>query len=468
MVNVIKNMRYLQAVYIISALVALCGAQWDAHFDQGRSTIVHLFEWKWDDIAQECESYLGPKGFGGVQISPPSENLVVSSSNRPWWERYQVVSYKLTTRSGDESALKSMIDRCNAAGVRIYADAVINHMTGMGGSGTAGSSADSDNKNYPGVPFGSGDFHSSCTVNNYQDASNVRNCELVGLKDLDQSKDYVRQKIVEYLNHLVDLGVAGFRVDAAKHMWPADLAAIYGGLKDSKFGGKPFIYQEVIDLGGEAVKKTEYTQLGNVLDFEYGSRLGGMFQNRDKLTYLKNWGTEWGLLDGLAATCFIDNHDNQRDGGDGILTYKKSKQYKMAIAFMLAHPYGTARIMSSYDFNDKDQPPPQDSQGNIIGAGFNQDGTCTNGWICEHRWREIANMVAFRNIALGTEITKWWSNGDNQIAFGRGDKGFVAFTQGGDLNQGLETMLPDGTLVENNVCIHSDNVANLYNNLLYS
>jgi len=30
-----------------------------------------------------------------------------------------------------------MVDRCNAVGVRIYADVVINHMCGDGGSGTS-------------------------------------------------------------------------------------------------------------------------------------------------------------------------------------------------------------------------------------------------------------------------------------------------------------------------------------------
>jgi alpha-amylase len=59
-------------------------------------------------------------------------------------------------------------------------------MTGMNGVGTSGSSADHDGMNYPAVPYGSGDFHSPCEVNNYQDADNVRNCELVGLRDLNQ------------------------------------------------------------------------------------------------------------------------------------------------------------------------------------------------------------------------------------------------------------------------------------------
>lgn len=65
----------------------------------------------------------------------------------------------------------------------------------------------------------------------------------------------MRQKIVDYMNHLVSLGVAGFRIDAAKHMWPSDLEAIYGRINSlSSYhgfgdGARPFIYQEVIDFG---------------------------------------------------------------------------------------------------------------------------------------------------------------------------------------------------------------------------
>ena len=59
--------------------------------------MVHLFEWHWDTIAAECENFLGPHKFGGVQVSPPNENRPVTLPNgdRPWWERYQPVSYKV-------------------------------------------------------------------------------------------------------------------------------------------------------------------------------------------------------------------------------------------------------------------------------------------------------------------------------------------------------------------------------------
>jgi len=45
---------------------------------------------------------------------------------------YQPTAYKLNGRMGTRAQLKDMIDTCRAAGVRVYADAVINHMTGGG------------------------------------------------------------------------------------------------------------------------------------------------------------------------------------------------------------------------------------------------------------------------------------------------------------------------------------------------
>lgn len=46
-----------------------CKAQFNPHNWRDRSTIVHLFEWKWSDVAIECERFLGPNGFAGVQVN---------------------------------------------------------------------------------------------------------------------------------------------------------------------------------------------------------------------------------------------------------------------------------------------------------------------------------------------------------------------------------------------------------------
>jgi alpha-amylase len=48
--------------------VANIHAQKDPNIVAGRSAIVHLFEWKFSDIADECEGFLASKGYGGVQV----------------------------------------------------------------------------------------------------------------------------------------------------------------------------------------------------------------------------------------------------------------------------------------------------------------------------------------------------------------------------------------------------------------
>ena len=72
--------------------------------DAESRVIVHLFEWRWDDIAEECETVLGPLGYDAVQVSPVVENALVTDPPRPWWERYQPVSYEVGNRSGSREA----------------------------------------------------------------------------------------------------------------------------------------------------------------------------------------------------------------------------------------------------------------------------------------------------------------------------------------------------------------------------
>lgn len=49
---------------ILISISLFCGVfgQFDPNFVGNRQGIVHLFEWKWLDIADECETFLGPKG----------------------------------------------------------------------------------------------------------------------------------------------------------------------------------------------------------------------------------------------------------------------------------------------------------------------------------------------------------------------------------------------------------------------
>ena len=94
------------------------------------------------------------------------------------------------------------------------------------------------------------------------------------------------------------------------------------------------MYQEVINLGGEPIKNTDYTSIGRVTEFKYGMHLSNCVNKKEgqKISYLKNFGTGWGFISDGDSLAFVDNHDNQRGHGGGgeILTYQKSKEYKIA------------------------------------------------------------------------------------------------------------------------------------------
>ena len=52
---------------------------------QGRHTITHLFEWKWTDIKAECQRFLGPYGYCGVQVCRDKLFLYMAIQNCTSW-----------------------------------------------------------------------------------------------------------------------------------------------------------------------------------------------------------------------------------------------------------------------------------------------------------------------------------------------------------------------------------------------
>ncbi|MBM0259108.1 alpha-amylase family protein [Micromonospora sp. 4G55] len=382
-----------------------------------RNVIVQLFEWNWPSVASECTNVLGPKGYGYVQVSPPQEHV----RGNQWWLAYQPVSYRIESRKGTRAQFQSMVNTCHAAGVKVIVDAVINHMSGQDTPGTGWAGSAYSHYDYPGT-YQTQDFH-HCGRNggddivNYNDRYEVQNCELVNLADLKTESDYVRSKIAAYLNDLLALGVDGFRLDASKHMPAADIAAIKGKLSRSAY-----LVQEVIYGAGEPIGPGEYTGNGDVHEFRYGKDLARMFNN-ERLAYLRNFGEAWGYLPSGSAEVFVDNHDTQRDGN--VLTYRNGAVYALANAFMLAWPYGAPTVMSSYTFSSRDQGPPSDANNKTLNT------TCYSGWECEHRWRVVANMVAFHNATQGAAVANWYDNGYQHIAFSRAGKGYLTINDEG-------------------------------------
>lgn len=411
--------------------------------------LVHLFEWRWADVALECEAFLGPMGYDAVQVSPVVENSVVEG--RPWYERYQPVSYLVGNRSGDREAFADMVRRCGAAGVEIYVDAVINHMTGVySGTGTAGTVF--GEYDYPGL-YGYDDFHhcgltAGDEIVDWEDPEQVRECELLNLADLDTSRESVRDRIVAHLDDLVSLGVAGFRIDAARHMDPGELGMIL-----ERVEGGPFVYNEVVDPSPPSWSEL-YFDKGLVTEFQFSRVVGEVFHN-GPLSRLHGPGSIWEttpFVPSVEALVFVDNHDNQRGQhgpGSPIVTHQDGALYDLATAFMLAYPYGTARVMSSYAFQSHEEGPPTVSGTEEIAPVHGTGGPdCGQGrWVCEHRRASIAPMVRFRTVAADAPVAHWWTDGGNRVAFARGDRGFLALNRdpAAPLSETLQTGLAQGT-----------------------
>lgn len=406
--------------------------------------IANLFEWNWNSVATECGSVLGPDGYGAVQVSPPQESLSLADNNppHPWWDVYQPVSYQINSRFGNRTQFAAMVTACHSAGIKVYADAVLNHMTGHGsGVGYAGTTF-SNEYVFPGL-YSSADFHSypaNCpnsddTVTNYDVQADVQECQLVGLADLNTETAYVRGKLAGYLNDLESLGVDGFRLDAAKHMNVNDVAAIKAQLTRPAF-----LYQEV--MPGGVVTPSMYEGTGDVLEFTYGQKLLQQFQG--SISNLQTFGQSWGLEPSADSVTFVDNHDTDRNGST--LTYKNGATYTLANVFSLAWGYGTPQVYSSFTFDSNDQSPPAD------GNGFVTATDCANpAWDCVDRSQAVVGMVGWHNAVAGTSVANWWSDGSNAISFSRGAAGFVAINnEGAALTRTFTTGLPAGTYCDVN------------------
>ena len=430
---------------------------------------VHLFEWPWTDIATECETVLGPAGVHAVQISPPQEHSITPSFD--WSERYQPVSYSVArSRSGTGAEFIDMVSRCNTAGVDIIADAVINHMANFPSPGTGSNGTAYTKYEYPGL-YTAADFHTPCALNNYQSAANVQDCELFSLPDLKTESVPVRRKIAAYLIALARMGVAGFRVDAAKHIQQVDLDEILRMVNDTlTVDGRqlPYVFLEVVGNGvGEALGPRDYFGEGygsggaaDITEFTFvgvGDKFRGI--GGQHISQLNPNGTAgnqfseaaWGIMPSNKAVVFLQNHDTQHQCG---ISYRDGNVFRIANVWMLAQPYGYPSILSSYGFAcpaGNSMGPPSDANGwtTAVTCASSLETAMVGQWVCEHRDPYILNMVSFRRVVAGSDINHWWDNGANAIAFTRGDKGFVAINGGTTvLDTTVATNMSAGTYLD--------------------
>jgi alpha-amylase len=449
-------------------MLLTCGASGEAaHVDApGGNVFVHLFHWSWTEVKNECQK-LKDIGYTAIQVSPAQETKERDNPSDEWWKRYQPVSFRIGNRGGSEAEFDEMVRFCQEdVGIGIYVDAVINHLLSRGtpdGAGFLGTeyrgfASDPLQPEIVGL-FGPQDFHTDFDRQNidYGNKDMIWKGQLgeapTGLVDLATETDWVREQIANYLITLLNPkpgvrpGVAGIRIDGAKHMDHNDIRRILEKV-DAQVSRDYYLFKEVIGRGAgqEAVDDPVYLppnipQGTNVTEFEFSKQITRVFRKQGSLSELvgsfpiNNWNN---MGPGDKSVIFVDNHDEQR--GNKALTWLENKNsYVLANAFMLGWDYAHPKVMSSFVDSGG-------GYGNERVSGAVANNCNVQEFLCEHLYPPIANMVKFRRVVGTAPVVNKAAHGPDRISFSRGNRGFIYINQSDQtINTTVQTNMPAGS-----------------------
>ncbi|MBO4423261.1 MAG: hypothetical protein J5879_07465 [Clostridia bacterium] len=187
---------------------------------------LHAFNWTYAQITANLQS-IKNAGFKNVLTMPVQQP---KSGGAAWWAFYQPLSMSIGDGSslGTRQELKELCDKAEELGICILADIVANHMA----------TTDDEGKEPDGTPTVSPQVEAYEPVlynnrNEDTDGNGItfhhnKNASGSGsetqyyaygnLPDLNTSNKYVQQRVYSLLKECVDVGIDGFRFDAAKHI----------------------------------------------------------------------------------------------------------------------------------------------------------------------------------------------------------------------------------------------------------
>ena len=172
--------------------------------------ILSLFDCPLEEI-KGLVPIIKEQGFDAVQISPLQKTK--DDSSKEWWMLYQPISMELGNRIGTKEELKELCDVANNCGVYIIADVVVNHLASSDNNGSLIPHKDCDKELLydpdcwkEKISMGPRDWDDRYKVTHY----------CMGLPGLNPRNEKVQRKVINMMNEYADLGVEGFRFDAAK------------------------------------------------------------------------------------------------------------------------------------------------------------------------------------------------------------------------------------------------------------
>ncbi len=210
--------------------------------------ILSLFDCDLDSIIRYLPE-IKRQGFDAVQISPLQQTK--DDSSKAWWMLYQPINFNIGNRIGNKESLKRLCNEAHKNGLVIVADAVINHLASINNTGSLVPHPSCD----PDILYNPNNFKIQRNITDWDDRYQVTHY-CMSLPGLNPNSKLVQQKISNMLNEYIDLGVQGFRFDAAKSIaLPEEGCDFFPTVIYSLNKWLTVIYGEVLFSNPELIKK---------------------------------------------------------------------------------------------------------------------------------------------------------------------------------------------------------------------
>lgn len=297
--------------------------------------ILHAFNWSYNDIKENIE-LISEAGFTSVQTSPVQQP---KAGGAAWWAMYQPVSFSIATSSplGTKDDLISLCAEAEKYGVRIIADIVFNHMATNGEKDSNGLPViDPEVNIYEPEIYANKEetFH----INKNLKEGGYTTQLYDGLPDLNTSNSLVQSRALSLLKECIDVGIDGFRFDAAKHIetekdknygssfWSNTLGVAKDYYKE-KTGNELFAYGEILNEveGSNDRKLSYYTDHMLVTDNSYCNdiRSGLIAKDGQKVASAK-YGKD---TDPSNLVTWVESHDTYVSATNHINENRVAKQW---------------------------------------------------------------------------------------------------------------------------------------------
>lgn len=253
--------------------------------------ILSLFDCPLKDV-KRLLPIISSQGFNAVQVSPLQK--CKTEDEYHWWLLYQPLGFEIGNNIGTKEELYDLCMEARRYSINIIVDAVINHVANKSDYEPLEPHHDVDKE----IIFNSECFKEKKQVYNWDDRYQVTNY-CMGLPGLNPNSKIVEHKIVGMLNEYIDLGVNGFRFDAAKSIaLPEEGCNFFPDITYSMKRWLPLIYGEVLFANNELIEKyARYMRVLTNSDCNDRNKIIKFVENKDSflskdLGYTKNWSKE--------------------------------------------------------------------------------------------------------------------------------------------------------------------------------